>query len=82
MALTGRRRWLGPRSGDTIGAESEVIAHIARPFACDLFAAFEFPEDLMGRLAKDVGEYVESPPVCHADDDFLDLAFTATLNEL
>lgn len=60
-----------------------MIFHIATGMlAADLAFAFEFHEQIFGRFAHDIHQYIEPPAVRHADHHFPHLLPARALDEL
>ena len=66
-----------------VGREALVILHVARTLhVVRVVVTFELGEQHLRRLADDVHEHVEAAAMRHADDDLLDAALTALLDQV
>ncbi len=74
----------GPARGVDIGGETQVVFDIPGefPLVGKGMASLELVEDVLGRLAQDVGEHVEPAAMGHADHDLLDPLAAGALDEI
>src|SRR5262249_12992751 len=64
-----------------IGAVAQMVFHVtASPDIKVRIEVREFPEDLPGTLRHDVREDIQTAPMSHTQDDFVDSLLTSTLD--
>ena len=66
-----------------MNAKAHVVLDVAGTLqAREIVVPLELAEQILWRFAEDVDEHIETPTMCHADDDLVDAALTGTLNQL
>src|SRR5690606_7050407 len=64
-----------------VGRKALVVLHVTGPHV-DQLLAFELVEQIFGVLAQGVDQHVQTAPVGHTENDFLDAITAATLDDL
>ena len=78
----------GQREVDTpvfdlqIGGKAQMVFYVARAATAPLVLALELLEELLGRLAEDIDQHVQTTSVGHAYDDFLDVPRRRLANQI
>jgi hypothetical protein len=75
-----QRQMHRPPGGIDVRREALVVLHVAGAGGATRLA-FELQKQLRRRLAENVDENVQSPTVCHTDNDFLHARVAGTLDQ-